>query len=57
MEEHNCVGMNHVKTKYHLPMDYFERDEEVLLPLSKIAGRADKISKLGKLNSPLLIPF
>jgi hypothetical protein len=44
--------------KHHLPMDdYFTRDEEVLLPLSKTAGRADKTSKLGKLKSPLLIPF
>ena len=48
--------MNKIKDK-HLPMEYFHEDEKVLLPLSKIAGRADKISKLGKLNSPYLIPF
>jgi hypothetical protein len=44
-------------TDKHMPMDYFVNDEIVLAPLSKIAGRPDRASKLGKLNSPLLVPF
>ena len=44
-------------TERHMPMNYFVNDEIVLAPLSKIAGRPDRASKLGKLNSALLVPF
>ena len=44
-------------TEKQMPMNYFANDEIVLAPLSKIAGRPDRASKLGKLNSAQLVPF